>query len=177
MQRHLPRLEQSQYLGMSGVHWNFTTEARKRGWLNDLVHARFREILLHAAVRYQMVCPMYCLMPDHMHLLLLGVDSASDQLGAIKFLRRHINAVLAASQTELQKQAYDHRLRENESGRSAFQAIAWYVAENPVRAGLVKEARDWPYTGCMVVGHPSWDVFHTQYWDSFWLEHNRMCMG
>jgi REP element-mobilizing transposase RayT len=121
---------------------------------------------------------MYCLMPDHMHLLLMGTTAVSDQTRAIAFIRRHINRSLAGScPFELQKQAYDHVLREFERDRGAFRAIAWYIAENPVRAGLAQQAVEWPYTGCMVSGHPDWSVFHPEYWPCFWREYESACQG
>ena len=42
-----------------------------------------------------------------------------------------------------QRRFFDHVLRSDES-----YAEKWnYVRENPVRAGLVKSADDWPYAG------------------------------
>jgi REP element-mobilizing transposase RayT len=41
---------------------------------------------------------------------------------------------------------FDHVLRSNESYSQKWN----YVRENPVRAGLVKSATDWPYQGQIV---------------------------
>jgi len=41
---------------------------------------------------------------------------------------------------------HDHVLRSNESYSQKWN----YVRENPVRAGLVKSAEDWPYQGEIV---------------------------
>jgi hypothetical protein len=48
--RHLPRLSRQVYQGRAFVHWSMTVKDRRKGWLDDLFHARFREDLLHAAV-------------------------------------------------------------------------------------------------------------------------------
>ena len=69
---HLPRLDDSAYLGRAFVHWNFTMKNRRTGWLNDVFHFRFREVLIHGLARYGAICPAYCLMRDHLHLLVLG---------------------------------------------------------------------------------------------------------
>ena len=151
---------------------------RTTGWLDAVFHARLREVLLHAAVRYRLLSPVYCLMPDHMHLLLMGTQAVSDQTPAVAFVRRHINRLLACGGLfELQKQAYDHVLREPERERGAFCAIAWYIAENPVRAKLTQQADEWSCTGCMVPGHPEWSVFHSEYWPCFWREYESVCQG
>jgi len=169
--RHLPRLSPEFYRERSLVHWVFTVDQRLTGWLDDFSHARIREVLLHTVVRYDLLCPVYCLMPDHMHVLMMGISEGSDQQQAVVFMRRHLNAVLDFHGVSLQKQAYDHVLREDERERMAFEKIAWYILENPVRAGLVKERSGWRFSGCSVPGHPSWSVFHNEYWPCFWAEY------
>jgi hypothetical protein len=49
-----------------------------------------------------------------------------------------------------QKGFYDHVLRDSES----MQAAAWYVFENPVRAGLACCVEDWRYSGSFVFAWP-----------------------
>jgi REP element-mobilizing transposase RayT len=84
---------------------------RKTGWLKDSFHIQFREILLHALGRYNAVCPAYCLMPDHVHLLMLGWEESCDQKVLVRFLRKHTNAHLRTLGYEWQKQPYDNVLR------------------------------------------------------------------
>ena len=54
---HLPRLAPEFYRAFSVVLWTITLEHRATGWLDDLFHARFRELLLHAAAREGLFCP------------------------------------------------------------------------------------------------------------------------
>jgi len=169
---HLPRLETNLYQGFAIVHWTFTIDKRVVGWLDELMHSRIRELLVHTLGRYRLMCPAYCLMPDHMHLIVMGVSETSDQLKATLFLRRHLNALLKPHHVQLQKQAYDHILREHEREQGAFEKVAWYILENPVRAGLVESRDGWNHSGCVVLGHPGWNVFHNEYWPAFWTEYN-----
>jgi hypothetical protein len=46
--------------------------------------------------------------------------------------------------------------------------MAWYIQQNPVRAGLVLEESDWPYLGCMVPGYPTFHPLQEKYWERFW---------
>ena len=62
--------------------------------------------------RYQLACPIYCLMPDHLHLLWTGVAETSDQLLAMKSFRKDMNGSLGRIGFQLQLQAYDHVLNE-----------------------------------------------------------------
>src|SRR5262249_49602455 len=50
----------------------------------------FRELLLHAAARENLYCPAYILMPDHIHLLWMGLKLSSDQINAMRFLRQYL---------------------------------------------------------------------------------------
>jgi REP element-mobilizing transposase RayT len=60
---------------------------RATGWLDTPRHAALRELLLHAAVRENLLCPIYTAMPDHVHLVWIGISDASDQRAASRFLR------------------------------------------------------------------------------------------
>ncbi|OGV45537.1 MAG: hypothetical protein A2X46_09130 [Lentisphaerae bacterium GWF2_57_35] len=148
------------------MHWTMAMNDRTTGWLTPALHAQVREFMLHAFVRYDLVCPTYCLMPDHLHLLWLGVAPKSNQRLAAAFFRKQVNELLQPH--KLQKQAYDHVLRESERERGAFQSTAFYILENPVRAGLVAHAQDYAYSGNVVPGYPSLDVWDNDYWDKFW---------
>ena len=107
---NLPRLRREFYQGLVAVHWTFCLENRARGWLSEAFAARFREVIVHAGVRHGCVCPAYCLMPDHLHVLLLGLGASSDLFLAARFLRTHLGSGLIPSR--FQKQGYDHVLRE-----------------------------------------------------------------
>lgn len=87
----------------------------------------------------------YCLMPDHLHVLLSPGDSGV-ALG--KWLQdfksyttsRHRRTKGAARLW--QESAHDHVCRD---GETAEKVLA-YTVDNPVRAGLVERWQDWPGT-------------------------------
>jgi putative transposase len=165
---HLPRLPKEYYLGKAYVHWTMGIEHRKTGWLVPNFYYRFREILTHAMFRYGIACPIYCLMPDHMHLLWIGMHEGTDQRSGVQFFRKHINQLLKANHFEFQRQAFDHVLREEERERDAFETVAEYIAQNPQRAGLVSDFRSYKFTGCLVPGYPEMSPWMETYWDRFW---------
>ena len=173
LQKRLPRLEAGFYRGRVAVHWTMTIHDRQTGWLNPALHPTFREILLHSCFVSKCVCPLYCLMPDHAHFLVLGFSEGSDSLAWTRILRKNWNRLLAPG-FKLQKQAFDHILRAEERERDAFSGIAFYIAENPVRAGLVPHPSEWPFTRCMVPGYPWLDPHEDKYWEIFWLIYSRM---
>jgi len=168
----LPRLRREFYVGHAMVLWTHTLQNRATGWLDDSFHARFRESLLHACARYHLACPCYVLMPDHWHLVWIGVDESSDQRLATAFLRKNLASFLG--EAKLQDRAHDHVLKENERERGAFQSACGYVLANPQRAELCREWAEWPYLGAMVPGYPDLDPRLADFWERFWKIHNRL---
>lgn len=165
---YLRRLSPECYCGRAYVHWTMTVEARCTGWLDDRAHALWREVLLHVAHRYALAVPVYCLMPDHAHVLLMGLSEVSDQRHAVAFLRRYTAPMFAVVEVAWQKQAFDHVLREQEREREAFAAVVAYILANPVQAGLCAEAGLWPYSGSVVAGSPGLDWRRSDFWERFW---------
>jgi len=160
-------LAKSFYQGHAVVFWTNTLEERSRGWLTKQFHSTFRELMLHAAEREDLFCPAYCLMPDHLHLIWVGLRLESDQLNAMKFLRTYLEPELG-DKREWQHQPHDHVLREEERMRNAFASFCFYTLANPVRGELVKTEREWPYLGAIVPGYPDLYPFEDGYWELFW---------
>lgn len=77
------------------------------------------------------------LMPDHLHAL-LGIDGATSFSALVRDFKR---ATAKIAGVKWQRNFFDHRVRRDESFGEKFD----YICENPVRAGLVKRAEDWPY--------------------------------
>ena len=163
---HLPRLSSSAYQGFAAVHWTLTTQNRELLPLSESFHQQFQLLLLHTLARGSLVCPIYCLMPDHLHMIWMGTSPKADQLISIAFFNTYLEPLVAP--TKLQPQPFDHVLRQEEREQDAFQNACGYIRENPARAKLVTEAHDWPYASCMVPGYPKLNVHEgTKYWQLF----------
>ena len=154
-------------MGHAVVFWTNTLEERARGWLTLAFQATFRELMLHAAARERLFCPAYCLMPDHLHLIWMGLRRESDQLNAMKFLRTHLEPALGGGR-EWQHQPHDHVLREEERRRNAFASFCFYTLANAVRDELVRKESDWPYTGAIIPGYPTVHPLADGFWELFW---------
>jgi len=113
-----------------------------------------------------LICPVYCLMPDHLHLVWMGLRRDSDQFSGMSFLRTYLEPALKTA--KFQPQAHDHVLREEQRRRNAFAMVCFYVAANPVRADLIKETQVWPYNGCIVPGYPKLNPADGDFWPKFW---------
>ena len=166
---HLKRLPPECYRSDAVVHWSMTTLDRKVGWLTPVFYYRFRELLTHTCFRYELVCPIFCLMPDHMHMLWMGLQPKADQKLAIRHLRRSVNESLRRVDIQLQDQGYDHVLSLDEKTEAGFRQVFEYIARNPERAGLVPVDgfREYRFTGCIVPGYPELRPFAEDYWEQF----------
>lgn len=88
----------------------------------------------------------YCLMPDHLHLLLrLGPQGKTlgTILGAFKRFTTHESWQLGYKGRLWQPRFYDHIMRLSEDG----QRMADYILANPGRKQLVTDPDEYPYSG------------------------------
>ena len=110
---------------------------------SDEVHQALREAWVEAAFWR---VGRYVIMPDHIHLFAApGSSPASPLRPWVKYWKR----LVTRSGTVRRKEEvwlpdfWDTQIR---TGRHYAEKWA-YVRENPVRAGLVSRAEDWPYQG------------------------------
>jgi REP element-mobilizing transposase RayT len=163
---YLPRLPRPYYQGDAVIHWTLTIEHRKQGWLSAALESRFRELMLHTAAREGLICPIYCLMPDHLHLVWMGLRLDTDQMNGMAFLRTYLEPALRNA--KFQGQAQDRVLREQQRKRGAFAKVCFYDAANPVREQLVERAEDWPHTNSVIPGYPKLHPLEGGFWQKFW---------
>jgi len=86
-------------------------------------------------------------MPDHMHVVLHGRSDAADAWQAMVDFKQKTGFWFARHRplTAWQKDFYDHVIRADED----LGAQIRYVADNPVRRGLVKVWTEYPFTGSL----------------------------
>jgi REP element-mobilizing transposase RayT len=87
----------------------------------------------------------FVVMPDHVHMLLTPWSELATITRGIKGRSaRQSNLLLGrTSHAFWQDESFDHWLRHSDN----FESALLYIERNPVRAGLVEEARQWPYSG------------------------------
>ena len=86
----------------------------------------------------------YCLMPNHVHLVVRLPLEAPPLVKTLQRLKSYTamqaNKLLGRTGAFWQAESYDHIVRGGELER-----ILAYVVENPVKAGLVEDWQQWPY--------------------------------
>jgi REP-associated tyrosine transposase len=117
---------------------------RERTFFEDADYKRYRTILGQAARKAGAEVWAYCLMPNHVHLIVVPADEDGLRRTFADAHRRYTGLINARHQ-------WTGHLWQGRFGSVAMDeahliAAARYVALNPVRAGLVKHARDWPWS-------------------------------
>ena len=148
--RKHPRLkEKSLYtIPHTIVHLTIGTHAKKPYFSDPKIAESLISIMKRVSLEKGNRIYAYCVMPDHIHIL---VD-ASDKCGVIDFVKL-VKGRFAGSPPKtwlhtslLQRSFYDHILRKDED----VMAVARYIIANPVRAGIVDEMGKYPFAGSLV---------------------------
>ncbi|MCP4592842.1 MAG: hypothetical protein GY842_19070 [bacterium] len=95
----------------------------------------------------------YCLMPDHVHVLLSPAGCRRplrDWLQAFKSYTAHWAKSRLGSTPLWQRSSFDHVCRNGETA----EVVLNYILNNPLRAGLVERAGDWPWSRSFLVPFP-----------------------
>ena len=118
--------------------------ARQEVFWDDVDRRMFLEVLSLVIERLGWLCHAYCLMPNHYHLLVEtphgGLSRGMQYLNGVytqRFNRRHgrVGHLFQGRFTAILVEKESHLLE-----------VARYVVLNPVRAGTVRAAKDWPWS-------------------------------
>lgn len=107
------------------------------------------DVLRALAVKTEVLVWGYCIMPDHVHLV-LGPSQGCDIIsfvGQYKNLAQRAAWGCGVNGSFWQKSFYDHFLRAEEQ----VESVVEYVLNNPVRQGLVERWSDYQFCGSLVL--------------------------
>ena len=154
------RLPPAAYNGQVVVAFTMCVERRARLFTREEVVAKGLEFLTDQLQRFECTCPIYCFMPDHIHLILSGQSKAARPKAAADAFKCKWTEYLKDHnfREDMQKDYFDHIIRK----RDDWKEQVWYVAANPVRAGIVTDWREYPFTGS--IGVSLYDVLGDIMW-------------
>jgi putative transposase len=155
-----PRLDPALYVDLKRYFLTFCTARRRRLFAQADIVQLVLEHILQTAQLFDIEVIAYCFMPDHVHLLVEGCTESADarvfvhqakQRAADAFTRKWAGTFWEPSY-------YDRVLRDDE----ATLAVARYILENPLRAGLVDSPTKHPFIGS--IRHKVEDVLDAVCW-------------
>jgi REP element-mobilizing transposase RayT len=139
------RLPREHYQGRVWASFTLCVEERKRPFVRIEIVGVFVDFLKQVAHKCDFRA-IYCFMPDHAHIVSMGNGDDSDILLGIErfkqttgyWLKRHYPGVC------WQAGFYNLIIRSRQLGQ-----VVRYVLDNPVRAGLVTDWREYPFIGAV----------------------------
>jgi len=139
-------------------HVTFRGDRREAIYEDDADRERFLEVLGEVIETFNWVCHAYCLMGNHYHL---GIDTSDGKLS--KGMRQLNRVYTQASNRRNGRVGHLFQSRYKAilvDGDAYLLELTRYVVLNPVRAGIVKNPRDWPWSSYLdMVGErfaPAW---------------------
>jgi REP element-mobilizing transposase RayT len=148
LHHHLRRLEDV-WIDQPIYFVNTCTLDRRPELASAAMHDICREVWRNCEQHYAGMVGRYVLMPDHLHFF---CSPRGDAIPLSKFVAKwkewtskYAKKRHACVMPFWQQEFFDRLLRSDES----YEAKSEYVILNPVRAGLVAKAEDWPFQGEM----------------------------
>jgi len=110
----------------------------------EVFHSFVEQLEMHARA-FECLVPIYCFMPDHLHILIQGTNLRSRPMFAIDEFKLTSAMWLVNNHPEWhwQKDYWDHLIRKMVD----WKRQAFYILNNPVRKGLIVDPYEYPLTG------------------------------
>ena len=149
MSRHPPRLATFSYIGLYRYSLTLCVAERRAVFIEPDPVSEALEVIVRVAASEQFAVTAYCFMPDHLHLLVEGQTDMSNLITFAHQLKQHTEFSYRRRwhRRLWQRGYYEHAVRNDE----ATLVVARYILANPVRAGLVREPREYPFSGSLVL--------------------------
>jgi putative transposase len=128
---------------------------RAQTFFEDSDYALYESLLREAAEKAEAEIWCYCLMPNHVHIIIVPSDEDGLRRTFADAHRRYTGYVNARMRVtgHLWQGRFGSVVMDEEHLAHAIR----YVSLNPVRAGLVERAQDWPWSSaaCHLLGRNS----------------------
>jgi putative transposase len=136
----LPRLV------LPGIPYHVTQRGNRRQqtFFEDADYALYRDLLAQSAERAEAEVWAYCLMPNHVHVIVVPSDADGLRRTFADTHRRYTGYINARNRWT--GHLWQGRFGAVAMDEAHLASAVRYVALNPVRAKLVKCAQDWPWS-------------------------------
>ena len=139
-----PRLKDFDYRGTYAYFITILTNDRAIYFREPTVVKGIINILNETAILEKFKVLVYCFMPDHLHLLVIGQDDRPNAKKFVSLFKQKSGYWFKKDYNEnlWHISYYDHILRKEEN----IEGVASYILENPVRKGFVSDYREYPFS-------------------------------
>lgn len=146
IQRKNPRLKDFDYSQAFAYFITICTKDKQKIFCKDALNSEIIDCLKEEKEKAGAKIFAFCLMPDHFHMLISPGDSGvsiSRFIGGFKSKATRIGWKYGIGEKMWQGRFYDHIVRPNEP----IKDICEYILNNPVRKNLVKDWKDYKFSG------------------------------
>jgi REP element-mobilizing transposase RayT len=142
--RRSPRLKDFDYVGPLAAHVTTVTRGRKPIFKDERLADLCLERLKSSCSQFSVELKAYCLMPDHLHLL-VTLPAGASLTEFVCFFKQTSGYALkpVTGEAAWQVSYHDRILRQEES----LVDVARYIWHNPVDEGLVAKASEYRLSG------------------------------
>jgi REP element-mobilizing transposase RayT len=140
-----PRLDGFSYIGAYQYFLTICTDTRQPYFKDQPAAAWMTTQISQFFEPRQFAVIAFCVMPDHVHLLLEGLADDAD-LPVVMHDWKQLTGYTWKQRTDRrlwQQGFYDHVLREDDD----VMCVVKYILNNPFRAGLVPEGASYAFAG------------------------------
>jgi putative transposase len=121
---------------------------RARIFLESEDYDDFLDAMAGAAEHVEIRLMTFCLMPNHWHLVIWPFEGRDVSAYMQHLMNRHIRTYQKRHKTSGTGHVYQGRFKSFPiEGEDHFLAVCRYVEANPLRAGLIDRAEEWPWSG------------------------------
>ena len=146
--RKNPRLRDFDYSQPYAYFLTICTRDKENIFDSLTLNFEIIDCLKHEKIEKGIAIYSYCLMPDHIHLLISPLESGvniSDFIGSFKSKTSRIAWKHGLRGKVWQGRFYDHVVRKIENLKDTCE----YILNNPIRKGLVEKWEDYQFCGIM----------------------------
>lgn len=138
------RLESFDYLGAYRYFVTICTHNQKQAFTSERCIRTVSDILKETAEQEGFTVWAWCFMPEHLHILVEGVDEKSDFRRFIKIFKQKSGYQRKQIEGEKlwQEDYFERILRREETTPKVIE----YILNNPVRRGLVSSPEEYPFS-------------------------------
>jgi len=139
-----PRLKDFDYRGYYVYFITCNTYKNEDYFKDGKAVGKIIDILRNAIREHKFRLICYCFMPDHLHLLVRGINETSSLETLMKsfkqetayYFKKYSNKIL------WERSYFDHTVRKIENVSN----ICDYILHNPIRKGIVQDCEEYPYS-------------------------------
>lgn len=141
-------LSKENYIGYEIYFLTLCCAHRASAFSKATLAAEIVSILKDEAARAGFLLHAWCLMPDHLHVLVDGTRDDADLFRFVTRFKRRSTGLRYYGGNELwQRNFYDHIVRN----REVLAKVAGYIWMNPVRKGMCEFVNEYPYSGSLTM--------------------------